>query len=206
MSDSLLYQILQVKVIDYATNWKASCSRMCTSPSLCVFMWVCVRDRDGVKVSAQSHSPNLIAVEFTLVPQEYKLGFIFFFLGKIDKNEFLPFITGCDELFMCVVCFWRMRSTPEGWGGGVTHLDGVLVFHCFCLKNEWVHSFSKVSESVYLYSPQSLSFSTVFPLNSWLIVLHWHTVDGNVSGTNGGCQAGVHGQLGYKLDSQWGLL
>lgn len=34
------------------------------------------RNRAGVKVSAQSHSPNLITVEFSFVPEEYKLSII----------------------------------------------------------------------------------------------------------------------------------
>lgn len=53
---------------------------------VCVFVTLCDRegDRYGIKKSVQSHSPNLITVEFIFVFQEYKLDFIFspFFFGK----------------------------------------------------------------------------------------------------------------------------
>lgn len=83
---------------------------------------------------------------------------------------------------------WECEAPPEGRGGGVAHLDGALVFHCFAAGDEWMHSSSSSSESPCLYShPQPpfsfFNFSSLCPLlNSWLIALHWHAADGNVSG------------------------
>lgn len=78
--------------------------------------------------------------------------------------------------------FLENVKRPEGmrWGG-VAHLDGALVFHCFHFKNEWVHSFSWAPESVFLYFPQSFFALNIFShcvLNSWLITLYCHTVMG----------------------------
>lgn len=116
---------------------------------------LCVCDAN---VSAQSHSPNLIAVEFTYVPQEHKLGF-----GKLKiKNNWQrwvpPLIPVCDELFMCVVCFWKMQSTQEAWEGGVVSHTSMeyLQFTVFTLKmNERILSPEPRSLTIFI-PPSSL--------------------------------------------------
>ena len=82
-------------------------------------------------MASKCHSPDLACMEFNFAAQEYKWLF-----WKIDKNEFLPFLTDCDEYFMCVVCFWRMQKARRDEEGAVTHFDEILVFCCFRFKNE----------------------------------------------------------------------
>ena len=150
---------------------KSCCSCMCFSLSpercrspqqnmqeterlnVCVGVCVCERDRDGVKVSAKSHSPNLIMCNLLLCHKNM----------KIDKNGFLPFIPDCDELFMCVWSVSGECGVPWRDEEGLLHTSmEYLYFTVFGFRmNEWI--VSPEPQSLYLFLPQSLSSFNIFP-------------------------------------------
>lgn len=87
---------------------------------------------------------------------------------------------------MCVVCFLRMRSTPRGTRRGRRTLGWSTCISLFC-RWRWMDAFFLQLLRVSLSLPPPpfsfFNFSSLCPLlNSWLIALHWHAADGNVSG------------------------
>lgn len=180
----------------------------CTSIIESVFSWECVKGCETDMVPKSQYNKFNHSGIYFCIPKIW-IGLLFFNRQK----RVPPFYYRLWWIVYVCGLFLENAKHPRSEEEGVSHTwMELLYFTVFTLKmNECILSPDPQSLSVLSPPPsQSLSFFNIFSLcpllNSWLIVFHWHAVDGNVSGTNGGCQAGVHGQVGRELDSQWGLL